>query len=181
MRAPVLFVLALVPGCKLGCEFENKLVQTADASPDAPVDAVAMPDAARADNLCRDDAGTWHLPNPAWTPGKVCAPSDPTFHEWRYGGRVAVCVRYVTTSEKDRIAARYGLPKDAYKTVEFDHYIPLSAGGSDDEQNIWPQPKGEALEKDVLEMEIYNALAAGVIDQDEAITRIRAWRPASCP
>jgi hypothetical protein len=174
-RCSVAAILLAASGCKAQGP-------GTDASP--PEDALSVDagvEASRADSLCRDDAGTWHLPNPAWTPGKVCTPNDPTFKEWRYGGRVAVCVRYVTMGEKDEIAKAYGLPKDAYKTVEFDHYIPLSAGGSDDKTNLWPQPLGEAKEKDKIEVEVYNALSAGEIDQDEAIARIRAWRPATCP
>lgn len=151
----------------------------ADAGSPA-LDAQAEASPPPAEQACRDDAGIWHLPNPAWTPGKVCTQGDPNFKEMRYSKRVAYCVRYVTASEKDKVAKVYGISKEDYKKYEFDHFIPLNAGGSDDQTNVWPQPIDEAREKDKLEIEIYNALADGTIDQDEAIAKIRAWRPASC-
>lgn len=169
-----LFVVVLVPffGCTrhAGPSSDAALVVDAGTDTFAPVE-----------KACRDDAGIWHLPNPEWTPGKVCTASDPTFKEMRYGKRVAACVRYVTLREKEAVARTYGIPKEDFKKYEFDHFIPLSAGGSDDAQNIWPQPIAEAREKDKIEVEVYNALADGLIDQDEAIARMRAWRPASCP
>ncbi|HYX20492.1 MAG TPA: hypothetical protein VFA98_06560 [Thermoanaerobaculia bacterium] len=154
--------------------------------PAAPADAGPLADAGTEDTppapkACRDGAGIWHLPNPEWTPGKVCTHHDVTFKEMRYGGRVAACVRYVTLHEKEEIAKKYGIPREDFKKYEFDHFIPLSAGGSDDQTNIWPQPIAEAHEKDKLEIEVYNALSDGTIDQDEAISRIRAWRPTACP
>jgi hypothetical protein len=79
------------------------------------------------------------------------------------------------------VAALYGIPKSDYKLYEWDHYIPLNAGGSDDASNLWPQPLAEAHEKDKVEMQVYNGLASGEIDQDEAIATIRSWRPAACP
>jgi hypothetical protein len=35
--------------------------------------------------------------------------------------------------------------------VQLDHLIPLGIGGADEENNLWPQPKDEALLKDRLE------------------------------
>lgn len=170
MRAATVLVL-LLASCS------RHMQPLSDAAPLADAEVEDAPPAPKA---CRDEAGIWHLPNPEWTPGKVCTHHDVTFKEMRYGGRVASCVRYVTLREKEEVAKKYGVPREDFKKYEFDHFIPLSTGGSDDARNIWPQPIAEALEKDKLEIEVYNALSDGTIDQDEAISRIRAWRPASC-
>ena len=83
-------------------------------------------------------------------------------------------------AEKDHIAALYQIPKSDYAKYEFDHFIPLSAGGSDDLRNIWPQPLDEAHEKDKVEDEVYRGMLSGAMTQEEAIAKIRAWRPAMC-
>lgn len=126
-------------------------------------------------------AGVYHLPNPEWTPGALCAPEDPDFKEWRYKVHVAYCQRNITASEKDRVAARYGVAKGDYGKYEFDHFIPLSAGGSNDDANLWPQPIDEARQKDQVELEVYNGLNGGTMTQDEAVAKIRAWKPQECP
>jgi hypothetical protein len=84
-------------------------------------------------------------------------------------------------SEKDQVAQRYGIPKSDYYKYEFDHFIPLNAGGSDDPGNLWPQPLAEAHEKDKVELEVYNGLNNGTLTQAQAVAKIRAWHPASCP
>jgi hypothetical protein len=142
---------------------------------DAPV---AMVDAGAP---CRDANGLWHLPNPEWTPGKMCSASDPDFNGFRYSVHVAHCKRHVTQAEKDAIAVKYGIAKADYAKYEFDHFIPLSAGGSDGPENIWPQPLDEAKEKDKVEDAVYEGLKAGSMSQAEAEAKIRAWRPATCP
>ena len=177
MPRPLVLVAASV---MLGCPSPPSQV-SADAA--APLATSSVSDAAPPprEPTCRDDAGIWHLPNPAWTPGTVCTTTDPNFKEMRYGGRVAYCVRFVTAAEKDAVAALYDVPKADYAKYEFDHYIPLAAGGNDAKENLWPQPIAEAKDKDKTEVTVYNALAAGTMDQDEAIATIRSWRPASCP
>ena len=122
-----------------------------------------------------------YLPDPAITPGRVCSQSDPNFSGYRYPGHVAVCARSVSSAEKDSIAARYGVARGEYSQYEFDHFIPLSIGGSDAVENVWPQPLAEAHEKDALEQELYNAISQGTITQADAVSRVRAWRPSNFP
>jgi hypothetical protein len=129
---------------------------------------------------CRDTNGLWHLPNPEWTPGFVCTQQDPDFKELRYAAHIAYCQRDVTMGEKDKVAALYGISKSDYSKYEFDHFIPLNAGGSDDMRNIWPQPLDEARLKDRVEDEVYYGMKNGTMTQDEAVAKIRAWRPPSC-
>jgi hypothetical protein len=158
------------------------LLPLLSACPSSPrrTDAVNAPATVEASAGCRDVSGLWHLPNPEWTPGLLCSRQDPDFKELRYPSNIAYCARDVSMSEKDRVAALYGIPKSDYHKYEFDHFFPLNAGGSDDMRNIWPQPLSEAHEKDKVEDEVYYGLKNGTMTQDEAVAKIRAWRPAIC-
>jgi hypothetical protein len=129
-----------------------------------------------------DKNGIYHLPNPACTPGKLCTPDDPNFAGYRYKAHIAYCNRNVQMDEKDAIARNYKIAKSDYHKYEFDHYIPLNSGGSDDAANIWPQPLDEAHLKDKVEDEAYIGLRDGIItSQKDAVAKIRAWSPISCP
>ncbi len=144
-----------------------------DAAPEVAVEAAPPP--------CRDAKGIWHLPNPEWTPGLFCTASDPDFVGYRYEVHIPYCRRHVTESEKDDVARLYGIPKADYSKYEFDHFIPLSAGGSDSPKNIWPQPLAEAKEKDKVEEAVYEGLRKGTMTQAEAEEKLHAWRPRACP
>jgi hypothetical protein len=115
------------------------------------------------------------LPDDNLTPGTLCSESDPNFSEYRYPAHVAYCTRNVSTAEKEKVAADYGVPRADWSKYEFDHLIPLAAGGSDDATNIWPQPLAEAHLKDVVEQDVYNKLKNGDIDQAQAIQEIHDW------
>jgi len=115
---------------------------------------------------------------PNWnvTPGVLCSASDPNFSNYDYPEHVARCTRNVNTAEKEQIAAEYGnLPKANWPQYEFDHLIPLCAGGSDDIGNLWPQPIDDAHKKDVLEDQICNAMKAGTMTQAEAVQKVHDW------
>lgn len=99
-------------------------LSTTHAEPSAPVPAVF--DGTR--------------PDPAKTPGAV-----------RTTDRNEICnrktseVRYVPDSLKEAIRRDYGLAHKRDKwcsgeeACEIDHLIPLAAGGSNDQTNLWPQ------------------------------------------
>ena len=117
------------------------------------------------------------LPDPGFTPGMLCTPNDPNFSTFRYPEHIAYCNRNVPHEEKLAIAQEYGISTNDFASYEFDHYIPLAIGGSDDIKNIWPQPLSGAHQKDTLEQELFNKLSTGAITQAAAIAQIRAWRP----
>lgn len=135
--------------------------------------------------MCFSPEGIRRLPDPILTPGKICSESDLDFDGFRYNQGtnskgVAYCRRYVTLKMKMTVAESYGIAKTDFSNYEFDHYIPLAAGGANDISNIWPQPLSDATSKDVIETRVYNGLKAGKITQEEAVTLIRAWKPADC-
>lgn len=121
-------------------------------------------------------AGTYSLPDPQLTPGTLCSENDPNFDKLDYPEQIARCKRNVSEDEKAQIAHDYGdIPKSNWHNYEFDHLIPLCAGGSDDIRNVWPQPIGEAHDKDKLEDEVCSGMRDGTLSQAEAIAKVHAW------
>lgn len=125
--------------------------------------------------------GIYRMPNPAWTPGDLCTEYSPDFEAFRYKAHVAHCKRNISESEKDFVARLYGIPKTDYGKYEFDHFIPLNAGGSNSPKNLWPQPLDDAKLKDRVEDEVYNGLRSGTMTEDEVVAKIRAWKSPACP
>lgn len=164
----------------LGCS-QGAAMASPDAgeqpSADASDEGSNAADAGLPASSYRDDAGIWHLPDPSKTPGVLCTATDPNFSMYRYAEQIAYCNRNVPTPERDSIGAAYGIPQADFANYEFDHYIPLSIGGNDDQGNLWPQPHVEALRKDVVEQQVFDGMNNGTMTQAQAIALIRAWRP----
>lgn len=92
------------------------------------------------------------------TKAKLC---DPAFHTGT--------ARDVTESQKRRICAEYGIvrgcPGSGY---EIDHLISIELGGSNADENLWPQPADDAGSglvgfhtKDVVENRAHRAVCDG--------------------
>jgi hypothetical protein len=114
-------------------------------------------------------------PNPRLTPGTLCTPNNPDFAGYRYAAHIAYCNRNVSQAKKQQVAQAYGVPEAQWSNYEFDHLIPLNAGGSSDVTNLWPQPIAEAHLKDAVEQDVYNKLNAGAINQQQALKEIFDW------
>lgn len=121
-------------------------------------------------------AAALNSPDPNKTPGVLCTKNDPDFEKFDYPEKIARCTRNVNHSDKQTIADNYGgIPESRWDRYEFDHLIPLCAGGSDDLRNLWPQPIGQAHKKDQVEVEVCLAMKAGTMTQKEAVARIMNW------
>ncbi|MBI5210273.1 MAG: hypothetical protein HY927_09915 [Elusimicrobia bacterium] len=117
--------------------------------------------------------------DPDWgiTPGRLCATDDPDFAEYRYAERVPYCKRNVSVARKKRVAQQYGVPWENASQYEFDHLIPVCVGGSSLDDNIWPQPRGdaEAEGKDKVEAQVCAKLRAGTMTQAQAVKTVLDW------
>lgn len=121
-------------------------------------------------------AADLHAPDPNRTPGVLCTKTDPDFERYDYPEKIARCARNVSRSDKQTVAENYGgIPESRWERYEFDHLIPLCAGGSDDLRNLWPQPIGQARRKDQVEVEVCVAMKAGRMTQKQAVQRILGW------
>jgi hypothetical protein len=104
-------------------------------------------------------------PDPTITPGVVR--TTDAFDVCEHGTRQ---LRHMTRDRSDAIMAVYGLPGGPHPAYEIDHLIPLSIGGSDDDRNLWPEPRRmvesvwNAERKDELEMRLRNLVCAGQIE-----------------
>lgn len=116
------------------------------------------------------------MPNTQLTPGVLCTASDSDFKGYDYPSKVARCNRNIGNPEKAEVAKNYGnIPASEWVNYEFDHFMPLCAGGSNNIQNLWPQPIAEAKQKDVIEVQVCTALKAGTMTQDQALQKIHDW------
>lgn len=108
------------------------------------------------------------------TPGKLC--DSPSEH--RYSERIAYCERNVSSDTKKAIIAEYD-QKFGYKIrtmpradFKIDHLIPLSVGGSNDVENLWPQHKSIYAYSDKIESYVSELMRSGRIKQTEAIAAV---------
>lgn len=91
-------------------------------------------------------------PESSLTPGRLCERPDA----YRYPERIAYCNRDVDPMLKDDVFREYRNegyrlnPKERGR-YKIDHLIPLCAGGSNDEDNLWPQHESLYLQTDQLE------------------------------
>lgn len=104
--------------------------------------------------------GQYALPDPKVTPGAVDSRliADTSGKPHMVGGVEAnLCAkdfrtgpwRKVSESEKKKACTEYGITKGCPgPAYELDHLISLEIGGSDDLENLWPQPIKEARIKD---------------------------------
>lgn len=113
-------------------------------------------------------------PDENLTPGSLCTSS----HELRYPERIKYCRRDVSGGEKAQIFKNYD--QIGFRTREMDrqrfkidHYIPLCAGGSNHESNLWPQHESVFAITDKLEEQVCIKMAEGRLSQKRAIDYIR--------
>jgi hypothetical protein len=114
-------------------------------------------------------------PNPVLTPGGLCTPDDQDFKEYRYAEHISYCQRNVPFALQFSVLHRYNIPLADRNKYKIDHLIPLTCGGSNSLDNLWPQPIAEALEKERLEHVLYLQLRAGNITQAQVVKDIYNW------
>jgi hypothetical protein len=114
-------------------------------------------------------------PNPEITPGKLCENSPVR----RYPEGIVYCERDVDTKLKRDIIRQYdeelGYHIREMNRMDFkiDHFIPLSIGGSNSRENLWPQHKSVYDLTDPIEHELHAKMEQAKITQEDAIRIIK--------
>lgn len=114
-------------------------------------------------------------PDARMTPGDVCKNSPVR----RYAERIVYCNRDVDPSLKADIIREYdrelGYQIQSMSRGDFkiDHFIPLSIGGSNERENLWPQHRSIYEQTDALEGMLSEKISQGRIKQEEAIRVVR--------
>jgi len=114
-------------------------------------------------------------PDAKVTPGTLC--EKPT--SYRYAEQIPYCERDVSSHlkaeifENYRVELGYTLDPKTRSSYKIDHFIPLCAGGSNEESNLWPQHVSVYTITDPIEFLGCDQLKAGKITQKNLIVLIR--------
>ena len=84
-------------------------------------------------------------------------------------------VRNVPESEKEQVYTEYGITSHQVGEYEVDHYISLELGGSNDINNLWPEPaepRPGFHEKDKVENYLHKQVCDGFISLEQAQQQI---------
>ncbi len=113
-------------------------------------------------------------PHPRLTPGSLC--DTPT--SYRYQEKIPYCERDVSRESKEHIFRNYEKLGYRFKAGErssykIDHYIPLCAGGSNHDNNLWPQHISVFQQTDPLEALGCEKLRNGKITQKQLVQIIK--------
>lgn len=106
------------------------------------------------------------------TSGSLCNPNDPDFKEYRYKEKIPYCERNVSQMRRKKIYAAYGIDWEDRENFTIDHIIPLSIGGSNHDDNLWPEHLYIKCKRGDLEYRLYLNMRDGVITQKNAVDTI---------
>ncbi len=109
------------------------------------------------------------VPDEKITTGALCDPSDNDFDDYRYPEKIAHCKRDVSSSLKRKVYELYNISKECRKRYTVDHFIPLSIGGDNSLENLWPEHVLVKETRPDFEQSIFESVATGEISQQEAI------------
>jgi hypothetical protein len=118
------------------------------------------------------DAQQSGLPNNFLTPGDTKKVSK----EQICSSDFAAKMKPTKDSVKEEAFERYGLRAGQFAGDVLDHLVPVELGGSDQLENLWPQPvKGEwnATQKDALEQKLHAMVCDGTMELKTAQAAIR--------
>ncbi len=98
---------------------------------------------------------------------------------FRYPERILYCERSVGSGLKKEVIRNYdtalgfSIEKMDRSKFKIDHLIPLCAGGSNDDENLWPQHEKVYKITDPLEPLVCDKMAKGKLLQAKAIDLVR--------
>ena len=114
-------------------------------------------------------------PDERLTTGDLCERGQSDSH--RYAEKIEYCSRRVSAAKKWDIIDKYEnlgyeIRRYGRENFKIDHLIPLCAGGSNDEENLWPQHREVYEQTDKIEEMSCRLMAQGKITQDEVVEMI---------
>jgi len=91
-------------------------------------------------------------------------------------------VRAVPDAMKRAVYLRYGLDPSHHQEAEVDHYVSLCLGGTNDIENLWPEPAvtpdapGQVgfRQKDAVENFLHGQVSSGAMSLSDAQNKIRS-------
>ncbi len=108
-------------------------------------------------------------PDVSKTPGEFCSQQDKDFFELRYNEKMPYCDRNVDQWKKNRIYKAYTIPADCRHRYTVDHLVPLSLGGNNAEENLWPEHVLVKRTRQQLEQDLYEAVQRNELKSHEAV------------
>ena len=112
------------------------------------------------------------VPNPAWAQGSLCTRQHNDYETDRYSQKIAYCKRNVESNLKRELYDLYKIPEGCRHRYTIDHIIPLSIGGDNRPENLWPEHKNVKATRATLEEEVFIEVRDGDMTQKEAVALI---------
>ncbi len=108
-------------------------------------------------------------PDETKTTGSFCSAQDPDFQGYVYSEKMISCKRNVSAEVRERIYQEYHIPIDFRKCYTIDHLVPLTLGGNNAFENLWPEHQFVRGINSRLEQKLYKELSSGSIKSSDAI------------
>lgn len=102
------------------------------------------------------------------TTGHICSTTDKDFKEFRYKTKMPYCKRNVNQSMRKKIYAKYGIKWEERSHYTIDHIVPLSIGGSNHYDNLWPEHLSIKCSRGNLEFKLYYEVNEGIKTHTDA-------------
>lgn len=112
------------------------------------------------------------IPNQELAQGSLCTRKHQDYERDRYSQRIPYCRRNVDTHLKSALYDKYGIPEKCRKNYTIDHIIPLSIGGDNSPENLWPEHKRVKATRPYIEEEVFVAVRDNDMTQKEAVELI---------
>lgn len=109
------------------------------------------------------------IPNKEWAQGSLCNRQNPDYEVDRYSQKIPYCKRNVDSSLKRKLYDLYRIPENCRTHYTIDHIIPLSIGGDNSPQNLWPEHKKVKATRPHFEEEIFHEVKEGHMTQGQAV------------
>ncbi len=109
------------------------------------------------------------IPNPEIAQGSLCTREHRDYERDRYSQKIPYCRRGVDSSLKRRLYDIYNIPEKCRKHYTIDHIIPLSIGGDNSPENLWPEHRRVKATRPRAEDEVFVAVRDNDMTQKEAV------------